>query len=428
MELVDQSFSSDYVSAMPFDNSAAEREGNVSSLKSMGVAFDGGSKGKSFKWIPCRYFKEGIPNSCRQGATCPFAHGQEQLVPKPDPSMMAHTSMVNGEMRGVKRTAKAANLPIMCFHHLRGTCEKGDECQFYHDEEKFRKAMPPTYKTNLCDLFMGSGMCKRGGNCAFAHGRYELRPYDYKGDFEKKIKEMPNWKTTVCQFFIKTGGNCRNGADCDYAHGDKELRTIKQSAFDAPIMANGAVMGKPGMPTAPICKFFGQGNCKSGAACKFSHGSPQPHMPMYTDYTSDVTPATMMATAQSHPVASMMNKDALYSEFMEFLDHKFQGQPSYGMPEPTPQYMTVMPPRARGAILGQGGAAAQSGGMMAKYGGPTPGVPVRTMPPQAAAAAAMVPPPTFGAAANAKGGHARGMAFQNTNQFAQDTIYEELYQ
>ena len=396
---------------------------NVSSLKSIAQNFEAGrfqTQGKSFKWIQCRYYKEGQPTSCRGGNTCAFAHGQEQLIQKPESG-----ASVDGEPRGVKRNARAANLPVMCMHHLRGSCDKGDDCQFFHDEEKFKKAIPPSYKTTLCENYMGTGHCKRGLACSFAHGRFELRPFDYKGDFDKKIKEMPNWKTTLCQFFIKTGGNCRNGAECDYAHGEKELRAIRQSAFDS--VAPNAMTGKPGA-AGPLCRYFSQGDCKLGTKCKFSHGVVAPAVPAY-DYTSDVTPANMVATATPHPVAAMVNKEALYSEFMEFLDQKFQGASRYPMkqhemiPAET-QYVTVMP-RARNSILGAG--ASPQPMMAPKYNGV---VPARSVP-TAAATGGMIASggmPNVGAVATPKGVHSRGMTFQNSNQYAtsQDPIYEDL--
>jgi hypothetical protein len=100
----------------------------------------------------------------------------------------------------------------------------------------------------LCENYMGSGVCISAGLCTFAHGRHELRPINFKGDFDQKIRNTPNWKTSLCVFFCDEG-ICRQGDECDYAHGDIERRLSSQN------------WSKGESPTVP-CRFFVKGHCK----------------------------------------------------------------------------------------------------------------------------------------------------------------------
>ena len=286
---------------------------------------------KEFKWIACKFYREGEPASCRIGSECKFAHGAHELIERP------RTTPV--EPRGVKRSAEAAKL--LCIHHLRGQCDKGDECAFIHDKEEFKKSPPANYKTTLCGNYMGTGVCRRAEACGFAHGRYELRPHAFKGDFEEKIKESPNWKTILCQFYMKNS-ECRNKEDCPYAHGANELRMSKQSPHEnAPNVIKAGI--NPGAPRPP-CKFFATGNCKSGAKCAFSHGQEHEVAQMpggvrmggyeIVDYTTDYAPpvANVMPVLEPEPIVDTpelpgigLSKDQIYSEFVDFLSQKYQG-------------------------------------------------------------------------------------------------------
>eukprot|EP00698_Gefionella_okellyi_P004860 TRINITY_DN14492_c0_g1_i1.p1 TRINITY_DN14492_c0_g1~~TRINITY_DN14492_c0_g1_i1.p1 ORF type:complete len:256 (+),score=15.45 TRINITY_DN14492_c0_g1_i1:31-798(+) len=72
-------------------------------------------------------------------------------------------------------------------------------------------------KTKLCRHFL-RGLCWRGEQCLFAHGKYELRQnYDL-------------YKTTVCRYH--QSGSCLYGARCRYAHTSKELRDRPPWALD----------------------------------------------------------------------------------------------------------------------------------------------------------------------------------------------------
>ena len=58
-----------------------------------------------------------------------------------------------------------------------GKCSFGPRCQFAHGPEELRPrpAINDRYKTALCKSWESSGMCPYGDKCGFAHGLHELR-------------------------------------------------------------------------------------------------------------------------------------------------------------------------------------------------------------------------------------------------------------
>ena len=64
------------------------------------------------------------------------------------------------------------------------------------------------YKTELCKNFEIKGYCKYGDNCAYAHGKENLR---------LKVTNTSAYRTKKCvQFFEK--GYCPYGNRCQFAH------------------------------------------------------------------------------------------------------------------------------------------------------------------------------------------------------------------
>ena len=67
------------------------------------------------------------------------------------------------------------------------------------------------YKTELCKYYEINGYCKYGDNCAYAHGKENLRA---------KVTHSTYYRTKKCvQFF--TYGFCPYGNRCQFAHGLK---------------------------------------------------------------------------------------------------------------------------------------------------------------------------------------------------------------
>ena len=64
------------------------------------------------------------------------------------------------------------------------------------------------YKTELCKYFEINGFCKYGDNCAYAHGKENLR---------LKVTNTSAYRTKKCVQFFENG-YCPYGARCQFAH------------------------------------------------------------------------------------------------------------------------------------------------------------------------------------------------------------------
>ena len=64
------------------------------------------------------------------------------------------------------------------------------------------------YKTELCKYYEINGFCKYGDNCAYAHGKENLR---------SKITNTTAYRTKKCSQFFQNG-YCPYGNRCQFAH------------------------------------------------------------------------------------------------------------------------------------------------------------------------------------------------------------------
>jgi len=88
-------------------------------------------------------------NKCALGSGCPFAHSPKELQAVPD---LAKTKL--------------------CYNFFRQKCNDS-RCKFAHGYQELR-ATEGVYKTELC-RWWGSGSCKAGDSCRYAHGVEQLR-------------------------------------------------------------------------------------------------------------------------------------------------------------------------------------------------------------------------------------------------------------
>jgi len=77
------------------------------------------------------------------------------------------------------------------------------------------------YKTELCQSWIGTGTCRYGIKCQYAHGKDELR----------QVIRHPKYKTEVCKTFSTTG-QCSYGKRCRFVHQLTELRTDSEEEMD----------------------------------------------------------------------------------------------------------------------------------------------------------------------------------------------------
>jgi len=70
------------------------------------------------------------------------------------------------------------------------------------------------YKTELCQSWIGTGTCRYGIKCQYAHGKEEIRA----------VIRHPKYKTEICKTFSTTG-QCPYGKRCRFVHQLTELRS-----------------------------------------------------------------------------------------------------------------------------------------------------------------------------------------------------------
>jgi hypothetical protein len=100
----------------------------------------------------------------------------------------------------------------MCKFEIFGVCAKGTECPFAHGKEEM-KPLPDLRRTKICKELIQTGTCSTEG-CLFAHTKEELRGV---------ATHVSAFKTKLCSFF-KDRGYCAVGSKCNFAHYEEELR------------------------------------------------------------------------------------------------------------------------------------------------------------------------------------------------------------
>eukprot|EP01054_Gregarina_sp_Poly1_P005979 Gregarina_sp_Poly_1__5978@NODE_314_length_9596_cov_167_192570_g269_i0_p4_GENE_NODE_314_length_9596_cov_167_192570_g269_i0NODE_314_length_9596_cov_167_192570_g269_i0_p4_ORF_typecomplete_len369_score51_94zfCCCH/PF00642_24/8_3e06zfCCCH/PF00642_24/0_0067zfCCCH/PF00642_24/4e06zfCCCH_3/PF15663_5/1_1e10zfCCCH_3/PF15663_5/0_002Torus/PF16131_5/7_4e08Torus/PF16131_5/1_7e02Torus/PF16131_5/0_023zf_CCCH_4/PF18345_1/0_00035zf_CCCH_4/PF18345_1/35zf_CCCH_4/PF18345_1/1_6e02zf_CCCH_4/PF18345_1/0_087zfCCCH_4/PF180 len=129
--------------------------------------------GRFYKTRFCLFFQKG---ACIKGASCSYAHNQQELRPAPD---LIKTRL--------------------CQDWINGSCNSRS-CKFAHGRHELRFTHD-YYKTKICHFWQQGG-CTKGALCRHAHGAEELRPSPsneapYLGgeDVSYSGCESPHWLT-----------------------------------------------------------------------------------------------------------------------------------------------------------------------------------------------------------------------------------------
>lgn len=161
-----------------------------------------GPENKLFKSEMCWYAA-----GCRHGASCLFAHTEDELrvppkVPAPQPT--PPTERWKPDLAGDYSWKRKE----LCTFFQKGCCSYDEyTCFFRHDAPPEERCL----KTMLCKDFLQSATCSRD-NCTDAHGQHELRtPEGFVG--------APGYKTCLCTFFLLDELTCHE-INCFDAHGD----------------------------------------------------------------------------------------------------------------------------------------------------------------------------------------------------------------
>lgn len=113
---------------------------------------------------------------------------------------------------------------ILCRYHTRGSCSKGDACQFTHEgsggsASSFNIALGPAPlpepSPRLSCRYFAGGNCAKGDSCPFEHGE-SPKPSASVNHLPLLQPHTDSRSQLPCQFFAK--GYCRNSDACPFAH------------------------------------------------------------------------------------------------------------------------------------------------------------------------------------------------------------------
>lgn len=84
------------------------------------------------------------------------------------------------------------------------------------------------YKTEMCKNWIQTGECEFGAECAYAHGKDELK--------KKASSIHKNYKTKMCKkWHVSTPGHCSYGDKCQFIHDEFDFAfTVDASPKTSP--------------------------------------------------------------------------------------------------------------------------------------------------------------------------------------------------
>jgi len=97
------------------------------------------------KTMLCKWFMNG--NQCTNGDYCKFAHGEEDMKEQ------GSWSGPDGGKGGGKSNTRT----VQCKFYLQGTCQKGEECSFLHDDDPVESFAKGCLETLLQKIVGGGG-------------------------------------------------------------------------------------------------------------------------------------------------------------------------------------------------------------------------------------------------------------------------------
>lgn len=181
-----------------------------------------------FKTRMCAKFKQG---ACRNGESCNFAHGPEDLR-QPPPNW---EELVGGGPGGREKERPGENWNDdqriihrmkLCKKFYNGEeCPYGDKCNFLHEGPTRQKDDSTKYRENSA-ISIGTS-CPSVGYSSGSNQSECNRPLNYgpvSDAFRPGTKPI-YWKTKLCTKW-ETTGHCPFGEKCHFAHGQLELQAV----------------------------------------------------------------------------------------------------------------------------------------------------------------------------------------------------------
>lgn len=228
--------------------------------------------------LPCTFYQAG---NCRSGAKCKFSH----------------------DSKAVEGKAGAVQVPLPCKFFRESNCKAGKSCRFSHD---LGLKMPKANSIDMvCKYFNEVGYCSDGKSCPFIHDRNRAAEEKKRAQEKKRILERQKIearKTATYQHVKETTGlqlsmlslsSPKKAAAPKVevkqedeeeeevffygAPGEFQATEAQKPSYTATAVANvpDQVLqtALPAPTPKAICKFYSQGTCRYGTACRFSHSA-----------------------------------------------------------------------------------------------------------------------------------------------------------
>ncbi|XP_059638003.1 zinc finger CCCH domain-containing protein 39 [Cornus florida] len=193
-----------------------------------------------YKTRMCLKFSEG---NCRNGETCTFAHGVEELRQPPS----NWQELVSGKDRGLGNwndDQRIIHRMKICKKFYNGEeCPYGDKCNFLHENpSKFKTDMGKTQESSA--ITIGTTGPMMGQSSGSDQPDINMLVSPNSDPFRINTKQKPAyWKTKICSKWEATG-HCPFMERCHFAHGESELQVLG-SRVEAEVMNSWSVPMKP---------------------------------------------------------------------------------------------------------------------------------------------------------------------------------------
>jgi chromo domain-containing protein 1 len=260
--------------------------------------------------------------SCSKGYTCGYAHSDDPTLPiLPAPNKASKETTHADEVRTVlpkdasPPSSKRSINEICFFWHKAGTCTKGADCAFIHDNSvNFPVALDPTISRRDTSGYYSRGYdhwsdeenraTRNEKERRLSKDRYEPRTENQPPQYNSPpvlessstwaagtdLPSRPQWNerdpfNSIC-YFWHISSTCVKGSGCKYIHSDQT---------DLPLAP------QPNDKSSKSCKFWAKGDCYLGERCPYIHSPRIPELPTQVVSPTERRKSVSFATEDCGP-------------------------------------------------------------------------------------------------------------------------------
>ncbi|THU95695.1 hypothetical protein K435DRAFT_966271 [Dendrothele bispora CBS 962.96] len=235
------------------------------------VSSDPGNRSSMDK-IVCSYW---IRGGCTRGETCRYWH-DPAFNPQSLESSVIQTSYLAMTTSSPSQISHSSNRRVPCSYWVRGSCTRGDTCNYWHD----------------LGVNFDADTAKQEHSNQFHSNTPSA----------SKCLNQSGFKATIPCMYWEPRGTCAFGDTCSYRHDPNLARTVKlgtskesgQLDDSSASRAISLSSGESSLTEKVPCMFWNEGLCSRGDACKFWHDTVR-HQPV--DHGRDVHTSNTTTTS-----------------------------------------------------------------------------------------------------------------------------------